>query len=90
MPLTLPPTSLMTLRYYFGHRELPDQVQINQVSGMEQPVSQAGDSGSVWVDMATNRAVALNFAGDTEDLGVNAVGNPILQVINQLNIRFNS
>jgi hypothetical protein len=67
-----------------------NQVQINQVSGMEQPVSQAGDSGSVWIDMATNRPVALNFAGDTADVGTEAVGNPILQVINQLNIRFNS
>ena len=40
-----------------------NQVSVNQIAGMEQPVSQAGDSGSVWVDMATKRAIALNFAG---------------------------
>ncbi len=73
-----------------GTLNFTNQVQINQISGMEQPVSQAGDSGSVWVDMATKRPVALNFAGDLDDVGNNAVGNPILQVINQLNIRFNS
>jgi hypothetical protein len=56
---------------------------------MEQPVSQGGDSGSVWVDMGTKRPVALNFAGDVEDAGTNAVGNPIRQVVDRLNIRFN-
>ena len=67
-----------------------NQVQVIQIVGMEQPVSQAGDSGSVWVDMGSKRPVALNFAGDTADVGTNAVGNPIRQVVDQLNIRFNS
>jgi hypothetical protein len=57
---------------------------------MEQPLSQGGDSGSVWVDMATKRPVALNFAGDLTDVGTNGVGNPIRDVINQLDIRFNN
>jgi hypothetical protein len=64
-------------------------VQVNQIASMPQPVSQAGDSGSVWVDMGSKRAVALNFAGDIPDAGTEGVGNPIRQVINQLNIRFN-
>jgi hypothetical protein len=66
-----------------------NQVQVNQIASMPQPVSQAGDSGSVWVDMGSKRAVALNFAGDIPDAGTEGVGNPIRQVINQLNIRFN-
>lgn len=66
-----------------------NQVLVTQIGGLEQPLSQPGDSGSVWVDMATKRPVALNFAGPTDESGVNAIGNPILQVINQLNIRFN-
>ena len=67
-----------------------NQVLIEQISGMEQPVSQAGDSGSAWIDMASKRPVALNFAGDADDTGVTAVGNPILDVVNRLNIRFNN
>lgn len=66
-----------------------NQVQVTQITGMEQPVSQAGDSGSVWVDMASKRPIALNFAGDTDDAGTNAVGNPIRAVADRLNIRFN-
>lgn len=67
-----------------------NQVLVGQITGMEQPLSQAGDSGSVWVDMASKRAVALNFAGDIDDIGVTGVGNPIRQVIDQLDVRFNS
>jgi hypothetical protein len=67
-----------------------DQVLVTQIVGMEQPLSQAGDSGSVWVDMASKRPIALNFAGAASDDGSDAIGNPIRQVINQLNIRFNS
>jgi hypothetical protein len=67
-----------------------NQVLVTQITGMEQPVSQAGDSGSAWVDMASKRPVALNFAGDTDDAGTTAVGNPILDVVNRLDIRFNS
>lgn len=67
-----------------------NQVLVTQIVGMEQPTSQAGDSGSVWVDMGSRRAVALNFAGDGTDAGANGVGNPMKAVIDQLNIRFNS
>jgi hypothetical protein len=72
-----------------GQVTFTDQVLVKQITGMEQPVSQAGDSGSVWVDMATKRPVALNFAGDTDDAGTDAVGNPIRDVVDRLDIRFN-
>ncbi|TLG71877.1 hypothetical protein [Methylocystis sp. B8] len=67
-----------------------NQVHVTQIVGMEQPLSQAGDSGSVWVDMASKRPVALNFAGDLSDAGTDGIGNPIRLVVNQLNIRFNN
>ena len=66
-----------------------NQVHVTQITGMEQPLSQGGDSGSVWVDMATKRAVALNFAGDLPDAGTEGVGNPIRAVVDRLQIRFN-
>jgi hypothetical protein len=67
-----------------------NQVLITQITGMEQPLSQAGDSGSAWIDMASKRAIALNFAGDLDDAGTTGVGNPILDVVNRLDIRFNN
>lgn len=71
-----------------GSVSYTNQVLVNQIVGMEQPLSLKGDSGSVWVDMASKRPVALNFAGD--DAGTTGVGNPILDVVNRLDIRFNS
>ncbi|MDX3525550.1 hypothetical protein P1P75_03660 [Streptomyces sp. ID05-39B] len=66
-----------------------NQVLVTQITGMTQPLSQGGDSGSVWVDMASKRPIALNFAGPADDSGTYGVGNPILDVVNRLNIRFN-
>ena len=73
-----------------GSITFTNQVLVNQIVGTEQPLSQGGDSGSAWVDMASKRPVALNFAGDTEDIGTVGVGNPILDVVNRLDIRFNA
>jgi hypothetical protein len=67
-----------------------NQVTVGQIAAMPQSLSQAGDSGSVWIDMGTKRAVALNFAGPANDDGTGATANPIRQVIDKLNIRFNS
>lgn len=72
-----------------GSVSFTNQVLVAQISGMEQPLSQGGDSGSVWVDLGTGRAVALNFAGPEDDSGTTGIGNPIRQVIDQLSIRFN-
>jgi hypothetical protein len=73
-----------------GDLTYSNQVLVTQITGMEQPLSQGGDSGSVWVDMASKRPIALNFAGTLNDDGTTGVGNPITQVVNQLNIRFNT
>jgi hypothetical protein len=67
-----------------------NQVLVTQIVGMEQPLSQGGDSGSVWVDMGSKRPVALNFAGPTDDSGTSGTGNPIRQVVDRLGVRFNS
>ena len=67
-----------------------NQVEVTQIAALAQPLSQGGDSGSVWVDLASGRPVALNFAGPGDDSGTSGVANPIREVINQLSIRFNS
>lgn len=55
-----------------------------------QPLSQAGDSGSMWVDLTSRRPVALNFAGPTSDDGSEAIANPIRDVVNLFDIHFNA
>lgn len=55
-----------------------------------QPLSQGGDSGSVWAKLSTFRPVALNFAGPTDDSGSSAIANPIRDVVNLFTIHFNS
>ena len=67
-----------------------NQVLVNRIVGMEQPLSQGGDSGSLWVDLASGRPVALNFAGPTDDSGSSGTGNPIRAVADRLKVRFNS
>ena len=47
-----------------------------------QPLSQGGDSGSLWIDLTSRRPVALNFAGPTSNDGSNAIANPIRDVVN--------
>lgn len=68
-----------------------DQVLIVPLpSPNDQPLSQGGDSGSVWVDLISRRPVALNFAGPTDDSGDHALANPIRDVVQLLNIHFNT
>jgi hypothetical protein len=55
----------------------------------DQPLSQAGDSGSLWVDLASRRPVGLNFAGPTSDDGSEAIANPIRDVATLFDIHFN-
>lgn len=73
-----------------GSVSFTNQVTVGQIATLSQPLSQGGDSGSVWVDMGTKRPVALNFAGPTSDDGSSATANPIRQVVDNLQIRFNS
>jgi endonuclease G len=55
----------------------------------EQEISIAGDSGSVWLNPTTGRAVALHFAGE-DDMGPSeeyALAHPIRRVLDLLNIQ---
>lgn len=54
-----------------------------------QPLSQSGDSGSLWVDLTSKRPVALNFAGPTSDDGSQGLANPIRSVVELFDIHFN-
>lgn len=55
-----------------------------------QPLSQGGDSGSLWVDLAAMRPVALNFAGPVTDDGSRGIANPIREVVTLLDLHFNT
>ncbi len=72
-----------------GDITFQNQVLVSQIVGSEQPLSQGGDSGSVWVNLATARPTALNFAGPSDDSGLTGIGNPIRLVADTLGIRFN-
>jgi len=67
-----------------------NQLFVRQLAApSNQPLSQAGDSGSLWVDLATSRPVGLNFAGPANDDGTNAIANPIRDVVTLLDLHFN-
>ncbi|MFB2976499.1 hypothetical protein [Microseira sp. BLCC-F43] len=67
-----------------------NQVLIAQLAAPNnQPLSQGGDSGSLWVDLIGRRPVALNFAGPVSDDGSNAIANPIRDVVNLFDLHFN-
>lgn len=53
-------------------------------------VSMGGDSGSVWMEQATRRAVGLHFAGETNPApsAENAICTPIDRVATEFNISF--
>ncbi len=51
-------------------------------------ISMGGDSGAVWVDEESGKAVGLHFAGERANLPEHALANEIVQVIKALNVRF--
>lgn len=53
-------------------------------------VSMGGDSGSVWIDEATGKAVGLHFAGemDPSPTAENAIANRLVKVAELLNFSF--
>jgi hypothetical protein len=53
-------------------------------------VSSGGDSGSIWIEQVTGKAVGLHFAGETNSASAaeHAIANPISKVVSQLNISF--
>ncbi|HVM00298.1 MAG TPA: hypothetical protein VM324_13480 [Egibacteraceae bacterium] len=73
-----------------------DQVHIVPLHPWPQPdkdfeeVSEGGDSGAVWLEEATKRAVGLHFAGDVGGVAENehALANPMPRVAEALNVSF--
>ncbi len=57
---------------------------------VDSEVSMGGDSGSVWINEATDKAVGLHFAGETDSspTSENAIANPIEKVAGELNFSF--
>jgi hypothetical protein len=51
-------------------------------------ISMGGDSGAVWVDAESGKAVGLHFAGERANLPEHALANEIIQVTKALNVRF--
>ena len=53
-------------------------------------VSMGGDSGSIWINEATGKAVGLHFAGETtaSPTAENAIANRIVRVAEELNFSF--
>ena len=53
-------------------------------------VSMGGDSGSVWLNEANNRAIGLHFAGETDPMPAseNAICSPIGPIATELNFSF--
>lgn len=53
-------------------------------------VSMGGDSGSIWMNQRTNRAIGLHFAGERDPLpeSENAICNPIQEVARELDFSF--
>ena len=47
-----------------------------------------GDSGAVWNNQETRRAVALNFAGNDSAGAASAVAHPLSRIFELLNLTF--
>jgi hypothetical protein len=80
---------LMSALSATGHPEATwniTQLVIVQDPAFNEPVSQAGDSGSIWVQTQSLRPVALNHSGDADDLGVFGVASLLDDVQTALNI----
>jgi hypothetical protein len=58
--------------------------------GVDYEVSAGGDSGSVWINEGTGKAVGLHFAGETDasPTAENAIACPIIPVANRLGFSF--
>jgi hypothetical protein len=50
-------------------------------------LSEGGDSGSIWVDAATNSPVALHFKGSDRGTPERAYGRPIQAVLDALGVQ---
>lgn len=71
-----------------GTRTLQNVVRIVPIPGTPSgEISEGGDSGSVWVDEATGKAVGLHFAGEVGDAPEHALANEIVPVLELLKVR---
>ena len=80
-----------TLRYRSGPvQTFNDQIHIVPRPGAppDDEISLGGDSGSVWIDDANNRAVGLHFAGEVGAAPEHAVANRMEVVAEKLNFSF--
>jgi len=64
------------------------QINIVKDPAFDQPTSQKGDSGSVWVQTSSMRLVGLNHSGSSDDSGSSAVASVIADIATALNIKF--
>ncbi|UCG24280.1 MAG: hypothetical protein JSW55_19530 [Chloroflexota bacterium] len=80
VPLSYGPLGVHTLQRVF--RIVP------VVGGSYREISVAGDSGSVWVDSQTGKAIGLHFAGETGDTPEHALAHDIKPVLKRLRVRF--
>ena len=55
--------------------------------GRDQEISIAGDSGSVWVDTLSGKAVGLHFAGEVGDTPEHALAHDLRPVLDELGVR---
>jgi hypothetical protein len=64
------------------------QIPIVEDPAFNQPTSEHGDSGSVWVQTSSMRLVGLNHSGGPGDSGLNAIASQIADVAMALNVKF--
>jgi hypothetical protein len=80
---------IMTGLSPIGHPEASwsiDQLQITRDPAFDEPTSQPGDSGSVWIHTETLRPVGLNHSGSADDSGDNGTASLLEDVQRLLNI----
>jgi hypothetical protein len=78
-----PPVNVVTMRNQLMMRAAPE---LPNPGGQ---VSDGGDSGSLWLDRVSNRAIGLNFAGEVPgDKDDRAIANPIFAVLTAVSARF--
>ena len=72
-----------------GTRTLQNVIHIVPLPGSGNiEISSGGDSGSVWVDKASGKAIGLHFAGEVGAAPEHALANDITAVMQTLNIKF--
>lgn len=70
-----------------GSRVIQDVVRIVPRPGAGNiEISMGGDSGSVWVDAASGKAVGLHFAGEVGNAPEHALANELQPVLTRLNV----